>query len=247
MRPSFYDTTAMGAGFTHNPVLDAQRDQIARWVPASGSRRRVLDLGCGAGTTTGELFGDDERFDVVGADVSEKALRAYVRNTGSGGVRLDAQRLPFAPAVFDMVVSDDVIEHLVDTDSYAREIHRVLAPGGLLFLSTPNLAAWFNRFALLAGVQPAFSEVSFERVFGRPGGDIVGHLRLFTGTSICEFLDYHDFDLLEVRGARFAALPQRLHRIDGMLTRFAKLAGNSVIVARRRASHGETSSVRSAP
>lgn len=66
---------------------------------------------------------------------------------------MDAQRLPFPDGAFDVVVSDDLIEHLVETDSYAREIHRVLTPTGWLFLSTPNLAAWFNRLGLFAGVQ----------------------------------------------------------------------------------------------
>ena len=58
MRPGFYDKTAMGAGFSHNPVLVVQRDQISRWIPNAGRRLRVLDLGCGAGTTSMELFRD---------------------------------------------------------------------------------------------------------------------------------------------------------------------------------------------
>ena len=104
----------------------------------------------------------------------------------------------------------------------------------MLLLSTPNLAAWFNRIALLVGVQPAYTEVSFEKVFGRPGDDIVGHLRLFTGASIRQFLEHHGFDILEVRGARFAAIPSRARPIDALAARFPKLAGNTVIVARRR-------------
>jgi hypothetical protein len=57
---------------------------------------------------------------------------------------------------------------------------RVLRPGGVLLLSTPNLAAWFNRSLVLLGVQPVFSEVSLRRVYGRPGREVAGHLRLFT-------------------------------------------------------------------
>jgi SAM-dependent methyltransferase len=234
MSRRFYDRIAMGSGFLHNPVLSTQRAQIERFLPPDGTRRDVLDLGCGAGSTTLALVDDPDRFRVVGADVSESALAEYVTATGRPAVRLDAERLPFDTGRFDVVISDDVIEHLVDTDAYAREVHRVLASGGLLMLTTPNLAAWFNRLGLLAGVQPAFSEVSFEKVFGRPGYDIVGHLRLFTQRSILQFLDHHRFAVLETKGARFDALPRKLHRIDGAVAKITPLAGNTVVVARRR-------------
>jgi SAM-dependent methyltransferase len=234
MTKEFYGATAMGSGFEHNPVLGPQREQIAQFLPERGHPLSVLDLGCGAGTTTTELFrGERGRFGVVGADVSLQALSQYLEATGCPGVRLDAQRLPFADASFDLVVSDDVVEHLVDTDEYAREIHRVLRPDGLLLLTTPNLAAWFNRLALLAGYQPAFTEVSFERVFGRPGNDIVGHLRLFTSRSIEQFLEHHGFSVIETRGARFDALPKRLQSFDGMMSRFPRFSGNTVIAARK--------------
>lgn len=241
----------MGAGFEANPVIAVQREQL-RQLPAAASRPwRVLDLGCGAGTPTQRLMSDDTRYSVVGADLSHAALQSYVHATGWSAVRVDAELLPFADGVFDAVVSDDVIEHLVDTDAYARAIRRVLVPGGYLMLSTPNLAAWFNRLALLVGVQPAFSEVSFEAVFGRPGNDIVGHLRLFTARSIREFLVHHGFELVDVRGARFDALPERLKRLDGVLARYPSLAGNSVLVARRPldipAGEASVSSGRSSP
>ena len=235
MTKQFYEGTAMGEGFVENPVLHVQARQLARLRQrADGRPTQVLDLGCGAGTPTRALMANPVRFRVVGADLSPSAVAAYTSSTGRDGVRLDAQRLPFVDGAFDAVVSDDVVEHLVDTDAYAKEIHRVLSPGGWLFLSTPNLAAWFNRLALLVGVQPAFSEVSFEKIFGRPGDDVVGHLRLFTRRAICEFLDHHGFDVVDVRGARFDALPRRLRPVDALFAKRSALAGNVVIAATRR-------------
>jgi 2-polyprenyl-3-methyl-5-hydroxy-6-metoxy-1,4-benzoquinol methylase len=232
----FYASTSMGADFDRNPVLGVQGAQLQLLDSShpSGAQIRVLDLGCGAGTPSKVLMQDTNRYSVVGADLSESALSAYVEATGRSGVQLDAQRLPFADGSFDVVVSDDVVEHLVDTDSYAHEIRRVLVPGGWLFLSTPNLAAWFNRLALLAGMQPAFTEVSFEKVFGRHGSDIVGHLRIFTSKSIQQFLEHHGFDCVDVRGARFDALPRSLAKVDAAFARMPSLAGNTVIAARRR-------------
>lgn len=233
MTDSFYHGTTMGKGFDRNPVLAAQAQQFARYlVDRPGRALHVLDLGCGAGTPTRHVMADRQRYRVVGADLSSTAIDAYVQATSRPAVRLDAQRLPFADASFDVVVSDDVIEHLVDTDAYAKEIRRVLVPHGWLFLSTPNLAAWFNRLSLLVGIQPAFTEVSFERIFGRPGSDIVGHLRLFTSRAIREFLEHHDFRLIDVRGVTFDALPPWARTIDRWFARITSLAGNTVIVAR---------------
>ena len=119
MTAGFYEGTAMGAGFRHNPVLAVQRRQLAALV-TNGSRDAysVLDLGCGAGTTTSEVFGGDSRMHVIGADLSPTALRAYADTVGRPAVQVDATRLPFGSASFDVVISDDVVEHLVDTDSY---------------------------------------------------------------------------------------------------------------------------------
>lgn len=234
MTKSFYSRTAMGADFVDNPVLGVQARQLAMIDgPVSGGAVRVLDLGCGAGTPTRLLMGDPQKYLVMGADISPQAVGAYMASTERNGIQLDAQHLPFRDGSFDVVVSDDVVEHLVDTDSYAKEIHRVLSPDGLLFLSTPNLAAWFNRLGLLVGWQPAFTEVSFERVFGRPGDDVVGHLRLFTSRAIQEFLRHHRFEVVDVKGARFDALPKWLTAVDGLIARRPSLAGNVVLVARR--------------
>jgi SAM-dependent methyltransferase len=224
----------MGAGFVDNPVIQVQGRQLSLAAPTHSRQLRVLDLGCGAGTPTKLLMQDESKYHVTGADLSEQALVSYVADTQRGGVQLDAQHLPFADASFDVVVSDDVIEHLVDTDSYAREIRRVLDRQGWLFLSTPNLAAWFNRIGLLFGLQPAFSEVSFEKVFGRPGDDIVGHLRLFTSRSTRQFLGHHGFEIMDVRGARFEALPKLVRPIDRLFAHLPTLAGNTVVAARKK-------------
>jgi SAM-dependent methyltransferase len=227
----FYDTTAMGEGWTGNPVLARQRSLLADAGLGKGALR-VLDLGCGHGSNTQVLFGSRPEVRVVGMDLSSRAVVQFVRSTCSPAVRATGEGLPFPDAAFDLVVSDDVIEHLVDTDAYVREIKRVLRPGGHLTLSTPNLAAWFNRLALAAGVQPAFSEVSFERVFGRPGDEVVGHLRLFTTKALVEFLEYHGFEVVELVGVPFGALPRALRRVDDALARFPRLAGNAVVLAR---------------
>jgi arsenite methyltransferase len=98
---------------------------------------RVLDLGCGAGTDTlvaAQMVGPDGR--VVGIDMTPEMLakaRAATAELGARNVELieaEAERLPFADASFDVVISNGVIDLIPDKDAVFAELFRVLAPGG---------------------------------------------------------------------------------------------------------------------
>lgn len=62
--------------------------------------------------------------------------------------------LPFDDNVFDLVVCEQVIEHLHNTTWFLNELHRILMPGGTLLLSTENLASLPNLFAILCQQAP---------------------------------------------------------------------------------------------
>jgi SAM-dependent methyltransferase len=97
---------------------------------------RVLDVGCGTGAN-GPVLAAGGNF-AVGIDASSIPLRLDGRGHA---VRLrgDAGALPFAGAAFDLVVALDVLEHLDDDKAAARELARVLAPGGALVAFVPAL------------------------------------------------------------------------------------------------------------
>ena len=229
----FYGRQVMGSHDVAPPVIHmAQVDMLSN-VKFSSRPRRLLDIGSGAGVGA-QLIAESAGIQhVTCVDISSGALAAVVARGFSGVVAsAEGEVLPFENASFDVVVIDEVIEHLVDTDSILDEIHRVLTPDGVLLLSTPNLAAWFNRLALLGGLQPAFSEVSFRGVYGRPGIGIVGHLRLFTRRALHQFVAARGFSVELSRGVPFPELPGALRPIDRMISRFPSLAGGLVILAR---------------
>jgi SAM-dependent methyltransferase len=113
---------------------------IRRWVAPAGPLR-VLDVGCGTGAHLLALsaFGP-----AAGCDVSPAAV-AYARSRGLDGVthQPDPARLPFPDSSFDLVTALDVIEHADDDEQLAREIARVLEPGGAALVTVPaHPALW---------------------------------------------------------------------------------------------------------
>lgn len=98
---------------------------------------RVLDLGSGAGTDSlvaVQMVGSSGN--LTGIDMTPEMLaraRGAAEQMGAGNVEFvegEIERLPFADAAFDVVISNGVIDLVPDKDAVFSEIHRVLAPGG---------------------------------------------------------------------------------------------------------------------
>lgn len=229
---SFYTDQVMGEYGRTPPVIHLQQAAMVRTLRPIAGQRRLLDIGSGAGVGA-KLLADTIGIDhVTCVDISVQALSETVKKGFSPLIAsAEGTVLPFRNDTFDVVVIDEVIEHLVDTDSIMNEIHRVLKPGGQLVLSTPNLASWFNRLAMLFGFQPAYSEVSFKKVYGRPGSGIVGHLRLFTKRALVAFVADAGFDNVSTRGVPFPELPRPVRPLDRLIARRPSLAGGLVVVA----------------
>jgi SAM-dependent methyltransferase len=208
----------------------------------------ILDVGCGDGaalavaarlntaglnTAAQNTAGHNQKHRFAGIDWSGDALR-QARAVGLTVVRGSVSPgLPVADGAADVVIMSELIEHLVDPDGAVAEVRRVLRPGGSLLLSTPNLAAWYNRGLLALGIQPVFSEVSLRGVFGRPGRVVAGHLRLFTRRALTEFLAASGFRCVTVAGARYHDVPRPLGPLDLAFCRWPSAASILLVHARK--------------
>ncbi|HUK12364.1 MAG TPA: class I SAM-dependent methyltransferase [Thermoanaerobaculaceae bacterium] len=122
---------------------------------------RVLEVGCGSGWRLAELR--ELGWEVVGQEVDEPAAAAARRAHGLEVLVGPLAQLGLPAASFDAVVSNHVLEHVLDPEPFLRECWRLVAGGGRLVCVTPNPAG-FGR-----------------RVFGRYwfGLDPPRHLRMF--------------------------------------------------------------------
>jgi dolichol-phosphate mannosyltransferase len=112
-----------------------QRKRYAVIVEYIGDHLRVLDTGCGS---TQILNGAPQ---VIGCDILQRKLR-FMRRPGRTLVRASTYEIPFRDEAFEVVISSQVIEHIPDTEGLFPELARVIEPGGVLILGTPDYGGW---------------------------------------------------------------------------------------------------------
>ena len=162
----FYETSE-----TYKELLSAHDETylrhyvelVIRYAP-SGSR--ILDLGCGNGISSRLLNQAD--FDVVGTDISALFLEEAQEweNPKLRYQVCDVLELPFENNSFDVICSNELIEHLPDVETALTEMIRVVRKGGKVVLSGPNLCSPITPFLDW-----------IRMMFGKPGRPVWGETK----------------------------------------------------------------------
>jgi SAM-dependent methyltransferase len=183
------------------------RVQLAVDLVPSRLGGRVIDLGAGDGFVTGELATVAQAALAVSVDVGFPEPLSPHRRPVSRVAAFVPGPLPFRAHTFDVVVSLECIEHLLDPDALIEEALRLLKPAGCLILSTPRLDALLVVISLLGGVQPPGVEASSRRRYGNPFGEQrpSGHVHLFTRRALHEALAAHGLRIEAYKEARFSS------------------------------------------
>ena len=158
----------------------------------------LLDVGCGDGIKTmryaKELSVCKDR--VYGIEQQPHYVELAKNHLHVVQVDLERDRFPFKDEELDVIVCNQVLEHLKNIYLPLQEMARILKTGGHLLIGIPILAAIQNRLLLLLGCQPMCTAIRGP------------HVRGFTTKGFSEFLKLNpNFELVEIRGATLYPLP----------------------------------------
>jgi SAM-dependent methyltransferase len=144
---------------------------------------RILDLGCGDGNHlaylkpyTSTVYGSDYNF--------IRLLRSQQRMPEATLFLADILDYPVLDGYFDIVFLNHVIEHISNDLCVLETVYRILAPGGLLILGTPNEGAWWWQLAYRLQPQTRAS---------------TDHVHFYTAKELGSKLAQTGFDLIEIK------------------------------------------------
>lgn len=111
-------------------------NQLVQVRKSLGSDLSILDLGCGDGRSVAiwSILGKATGLD-LSTQAMETATKLFPHLKFSAG---DATKTDYESASFNVIISQEVLEHIEDQRSYINECHRLLSTGGYLILTTPN-------------------------------------------------------------------------------------------------------------
>jgi SAM-dependent methyltransferase len=208
----------------HRRRLELAVDLLATGLAADSV---VADLGAGGGQNS--LLLARRGLLPVACDVVPAA-----RHSGMFAVGMDAgDCLPFRDGALDGVLAGEIIEHLYDPALLLRECRRVLRPGGVLVLTTPNLAAAQDRLRFLVGRAPRQVDPFHEYLYL--------HIRPFTysllahGLRLAGLVPARPLSNYVVWRTRFGEI-----RSAWAARRWPTLGGSLVVAAVRPAQNGSS-------
>jgi len=195
-----------------------------------GKGTKWLDVGCDDGTWTLKIT-HNKNVQLYGVEVVKHRARIASKKGIAVSIGSLEKKLPYQDGTFDLVHSNQVIEHLYNLDIFVSEIRRVLKKNGILIISTENPASWHNIFALVMGWQ-MFTTTNIsakKRSIGNPlaihsespfafqqenTNNAWEHNKTLTPRALTELLKIHSFHVLEKIGAGYHPLPAFFGKLD---------------------------------
>lgn len=183
----------VGGGKMNNDYYQNYRNEVFNIVP--GDAAKVLEIGCAAGRFRLN-FGDGvEYWGVEPVEDAAEEARTYGIKVFVGTYDSVCDQLP--ARYFDVVVCNDVIEHMPNPDEFLASVKGKMTPGGVLIGSAPNVRFWGNLINLLIRRDWKYED---SGVLDRT------HLKFFTRKSLKRLFENAGYRVELLRGIESARM-----------------------------------------
>ncbi len=190
---------------------------LAQHKSASGTK--VLDVGCGNGNIS--MFLGSLGFEVLGIDVSEKAINKAKQLNNLPNVKfkaVSAEELSLLDTKYDAIICSEVLEHLVTPEDTLSAISKILKKDGLLFVTVPNgkgprevlvtkpvQKLQRSNGMALKGLVRLKNLLGYDGKTVQSDADDLGHVQFFSKADLCELAERTGFSVQRFEHADFLA------------------------------------------
>ncbi len=174
----------------HAAYYSQTRPEMRSRIPAG--TRSILDIGCGAGSFGAAIRKEMPECRIYGIELfSDEAAKAreHYDEVLAGDVHSVLEEL--SGPTFDLIVFNDLLEHLIDPGRALQQCHRLLPPQGKILASIPNMRFW-----------PALSDLLFQGDWRYRDAGVMDstHLRFFTQKSIVRMFEQNGYRVDRIEG-----------------------------------------------
>lgn len=172
----------------HHGRVRLTLELLAPFINESNSKIELLDVGCGQGHITKRIKEHYPGMNISAVDLSLNAI-CYAKKQcpDIDFIVADIYKPPYVNAFFDIVVCNNMWEHVTDPASLSLNIHKLLKPDGLFILSTPSRYRTSNILKALTGKTTSINKY---------------HITEYSVGQITEILSFAGFKIEKIKGLK---------------------------------------------
>lgn len=179
---------------------------ISQYAPG----RRLLDFGCAVGKFLS--LAKAGGWHVTGVDISDFAVSHCRRALGLDAYCGPLNEIAFPSEEFDVVTMWDVIEHLADPVAELREVNRILRPGGVVLIDTPNEDSLLRSLArIIYSSTGGFAKYPIKKLYHR------FHLYYFNRTTLRKSFEKSGFEIIHMTSRPIPDVKGRARAVERLL------------------------------
>jgi SAM-dependent methyltransferase len=156
-------------------------------------------------------------YSVVSLDIDPSRAKPLIDKNDLNVIKcnVETEKLPFDDETFQMVLFNEIFEHLrINPIDTLEEVNRILKPGGIMMLTTPNLYALHTivNYLIGRGIRKPYNQFKSLKTLGH-----MGHIREYSVNEVKIFLENTGFEVVDIK---YRAYKYHIKGIWGKIANF---------------------------